>query len=242
MINKDIHKTLALYEDPGVTDFWWLNNGVTILGTGASVAGKELCIENVQIVNGLQTTETIYKYFTSGIKGEDERAILVKVILAADDDTRARIIKATNYQNTVDLSSLRGLDKIQRDIEDYFADHGWFYDRRKNYYKNLGKPADRIVSVPYLASAVNAVVLGDPTRSRKKRSRQLRDDQVYDEVFNPRWNFKVYLTALEITRIIENVLSTRRNVWNSPPIALVHYIAYVYTCRCLNKKNILQKR
>lgn len=72
--------------------------------------------------------------------------------------------------------SLRGLDKIQRDIEEFLFEHGWYYDRRKNLYKNQGKPAERIVSIPYLASAVRAIVLGDPAGSQKQRSRQLRDD------------------------------------------------------------------
>lgn len=235
-INKDIQMTLSRRESSGLTDFWWLNNGVTILGTNASIVGKELCIENVQIINGLQTTETIYRFFSENDHC-DERAILVKVILAADDETRARIIKATNYQNAVDLSSLRGLDKIQRDIEDFLADFGWFYDRRKNFYKNDGKPADRIVSVPYLASAVRAIALGDPAKSQKQRSRSLRDDSIYNQIFNHNWDLRVFLASLEITRAIELALRTRRNIWDSAPIALVHYIGYVFTCRCLQKIN-----
>ncbi len=235
LINRDIHSTLARRENPNVTDFWWLNNGVTILGTAASVVGKELCIENVQIVNGLQTTETIYRYFSEAPRDDDARAILVKVILAADDETRARIIKATNYQNTVDLASLRGLDKIQRDIEAFLADRGWFYDRRRNFYKNIEKPMDRIVSMPYLASAIRAIALGDPAKSPKQRSKSLRDEETYKQIFVPAWDLNVYLASLEITRSVEVALHTRRNVWDTPPISLVHFIGYVYTCKKLNK-------
>ncbi len=53
-VNSDIADTLLA---PGVVDFWWLNNGITILASGATVAGKALSIDNVLIVNGLQTTE-----------------------------------------------------------------------------------------------------------------------------------------------------------------------------------------
>lgn len=235
LINRDIHSTLARREKPDLADFWWLNNGVTIIGTGASIVGKELCIENVQIVNGLQTTETIHRYFSEAPRADDPRAILVKVILAADDDIRARIIKATNYQNTVDLASLRGLDKIQRDIEAFLGDHGWFYDRRKNLYKNIGKPMDRIVSMPYLASAVRAIALGDPAKSQKQRSKSLRDDDTYTQVFVSTWDLHVYLASLEITRAVETALQTRRNVWDSPPISLVHFIGFIYTCKRLGK-------
>lgn len=235
LINRDIHATLARKESPQNADFWWLNNGVTILATNASVVAKELRIENVQIVNGLQTTETIFKYFADHKGVADDRALLVKVILAADDDTRARIIKATNYQNTVDLASLRGLDKIQRDIEAFLADRGWFYDRRKNFYKNQGKPADRIVSMPYLASAVRAIALRDPARSQRQRSKSLRDDAVYSEVFDSSWDLGVYLASLEIIRAVESTLNTRRSIWDSPPIALVHFIGYVYVCEALER-------
>jgi hypothetical protein len=236
-INSDIQQTLERHESADQGDFWWLNNGVTILGTNASVAGKELCVENAQIVNGLQTTQTIYRYFTSESPVlDDRRAVLIKVILAADEAMRARIIKATNYQNTVDLASLRGLDKIQRDIEQFLFDHGWYYDRRKNYYKNQGKPAQRIISVPYLAAAVRAIALGEPARSQKQRSRSLRDDATYSQVFDPAWDLRVFLASLEVIRAIETTIHARRKVAvNDAPSAFVHYIGFVYACECLGK-------
>jgi hypothetical protein len=83
---------------------------------------KEILIENAQIVNGLQTTETLYRHFSNGGSLEDKRAI--KIIVAAEDEVRAQIIKATNYQSTIDLAQLRGLDKIQRDIDDFLLNHG----------------------------------------------------------------------------------------------------------------------
>lgn len=234
-ISRDIKETLQRQVPPSEEDFWWLNNGVTILATHATVAGKELSIENVQIVNGLQTTETIYQYYSAARIDADQRAILVKILLATEDETRARIIKATNYQNTVDLSSLRGLDKIQQDIEHFLADRGWYYDRKKNFYKNQGKPSERIISMPYLAAAVRAVALGDPARSPQQRARSLTDNDVYQQVFDPNWDLNVYLASLEITRAVEEVLHRRRGSGQTPPIALVHYIAYVYACSKLNK-------
>ncbi len=236
-VNRDIKATLERRTKASDEDFWWLNNGVTILATHAIVVGKELSLENVQIVNGLQTTATIYEHLSLARAYDDDRAILVKILLAGDDTTRARIIKATNYQNTVELSSLRGLDKIQQDIEHFLVDRGWYYDRRKNYYKNQGKPAEHIVPMPYLAAAVRAVALRDPATSQRQRSRSLRDDAVYAEVFNPRWDLRVYSASLEITRAVEAVLQDRRSVMETPPIALVHYVAYVYACETLGKSN-----
>lgn len=241
-VNRDIAATLSQDRpSAAVEDFWWLNNGVTMLCTDVAVAGKALSIENVQIINGLQTTETLYQTFRRrrGRAGDD-RAILVKIIAAADDDVRARIIKATNYQCAVDLSSLRGLDKIQRDIEQYLEDHGWFYDRRRNYFKNQGKPADRIVAVAYLASAIRAVALGDPASSQRKRARALRVDKVYSAVFDPNWDLKVFLVSLEIVHAVDVALQSQRtrkarSHLAQPPIRSVHFIAYVYVCLRLGK-------
>ena len=235
LVNRDIRSSLERHASPDTEDFWWLNNGVTILATHATVIGKELSLENVQIVNGLQTTETLHRYFADGGDLRDERAILLKIILTSDEDARARIIKATNYQSTVDLFSIRGLDKIQRDIEHFLADHGWFYDRRRNLYKNEGKPAERIVSIPYLAAAVRAVALGDPVRSGRQRARSLREDEVYEQVFNPKWDLRVFLASLEITHKIETVLQARKTIYETPPIALAHFVSYVYTCSRLGR-------
>jgi hypothetical protein len=111
-VNADIQQTLARNETFDQGDFWWLNNGVTILATGARVIARDVIVDNAQIVNGLQTTETISNYFAQRSSNIDDRSILIKIIVAADDDMRARIIKATNYQSSIDLSYLRGLDTI----------------------------------------------------------------------------------------------------------------------------------
>ena len=236
-VNNDIFETLKGGKEPSDEDFWWLNNGVTILTTSATPAGKALHLENVNIVNGLQTTETLYRYMSQGGKRNDQRAILIKIIVAAEDYNRARIIKATNYQNTVDLSSIRGLDKIQKDIDEFLFNHGWFYDRRKNFYKNEGRPADRIVSPPYLAASFRAIALCDPASGPRQRAKSLRDDLVYNQIFNDKIDLNVYLVCLEITRKVELTLLTRRKVLYSPPIALVHFISYMYACEMLGRKN-----
>jgi len=128
-VNEDILSTLRY---PGPSDFLVMNNGITILGTRASVTGKVLSIDDVQIVNGLQTTETVARYFREG--GDDEnRSVLVKVVVSQDASVRDEIIKATNNQTSIEHASLRATDKLQRDIEDIFEQHGGglHYERRR---------------------------------------------------------------------------------------------------------------
>ena len=61
-VNTDILKSLANADGP---NFWWLNNGITIIGTHAHIVGNSISIQNVQIVNGLQTSESIFNYFNN---------------------------------------------------------------------------------------------------------------------------------------------------------------------------------
>ncbi|WP_419836099.1 AIPR family protein [Endozoicomonas atrinae] len=136
-------------ENPGGEEFWWLNNGVTVLASEiAAPGGKELVIHNPEIVNGLQTSSEIHKFYSDNRdKLEPEtRDVLLRVIVPEDEETRDRIIRATNSQTPIPKSSLRATDQVHRHIEEYLKPRGLFYDRRKNYYKNEGKKPKDIIS------------------------------------------------------------------------------------------------
>lgn len=208
-VNSNIAETLR---ERTLVDFWWLNNGITILASSATVVGKILSLENVLIVNGLQTTETIFRVLREHPRPDDERAVLIKIIISTDDEVRARIIKATNYQNAVELASLRSLDQIQRNIEQYLFDHGWFYERRINLYRNQGKPGDRIVTIKQLGAAVRALAFRTP-RTATTRQRWLRDDNSYKEVFNSAWPLDLFLACANISRSVEISLRSKNISW-----------------------------
>ncbi|MBJ5210918.1 AIPR family protein, partial [Salmonella enterica subsp. enterica serovar Indiana] len=61
-VNTGIRLTL---QNMNSDDFWYLNNGVTIITPKAVSAGKQLTIEDPQIVNGLQTSHEIYRHFSN---------------------------------------------------------------------------------------------------------------------------------------------------------------------------------
>jgi hypothetical protein len=204
-VNKDIRKSL---ENEDTLDFWYLNNGVTILASRASIAGKIITLDDVQIVNGLQTTTTIYNYLSKNKSKwrNENRAVLIRIIVTQDPESRDRIIKATNNQIAIPTASLRALDRIQRDIEDYLLQFGWYYDRRKNYYKNLGKPLERIISIPYLAQSVMSIVLKEPDNARARPPSLIKHDNDYKRVFNENSGLDVYLVCIEIMKRIERFI------------------------------------
>jgi hypothetical protein len=194
-------------------DFWWLNNGITIIATAVNVAGKDISLENIQIVNGLQTTETIYEHFKKYGNVEDDRAVLVKIVVTQDPEVRDRIIKATNYQTGVELSSLRATEKIQRDIEEILLKENWYYDRRKNFHKNQGRPIQRIVSPVYLASCIVALAHKDPSRAARLRSKFMRIDEQYNAIFDPTLDIRIYPIVLNVLKTVEHSIVMQRSVW-----------------------------
>lgn len=199
-INSDIETTLATgTESP---DFWWLNNGVTMLASQATLTTPhELVIETPQIVNGLQTTEVIHRYFTKHVdrRSKESRSILVKVIVSPEDSARDRIVKATNYQNPVALAALRATDVVQKNIEQYLEKKGWYYDRRPGYHRNMGKPLDRIVSTSALGAAVWSLVYGNYSHIYK--TKWMRRDDLYHKVFFEGMHLDVYRIAIELFRV-----------------------------------------
>ena len=184
-VNVDIEESLNSANGP---DFWWLNNGVTILATSSIPLGKtgigtSIQLHDVQIVNGLQTTQSIHQHFRQGGKSLD-RKVLVKVVVSDDVAVRDKIIQATNNQNPVELAALNATDRIQRDIEQILERHDWYYERRKNYYKNIGKPIERFVTPLSLAVAVTAILKRSPNVAGSLRSKFMRNQASYESVFN----------------------------------------------------------
>jgi hypothetical protein len=180
-VNQDIQDSLS---NPSVEDFWWLNNGVTVIASNAMlITGKEMMITDPEIVNGLQTSTEIYRYFTQNPDKlqEDKRALLLRIIVPTADESRDRIIFATNNQTAIQKSSLRATDIIHRQIEMYFRSKDLYYDRRKNYYKNTGIKAAKIISVPFLSQCLIAVLLQSPNDSRARPSTLLTDDERYEK-------------------------------------------------------------
>lgn len=204
-VNDEIQQSL---KDKHPEDFWWLNNGITILATKASLSGKTLTIEDPQIVNGLQTSTEIFNFFSKNAVSNEDRKVLVRIIVPSEADSRDRIIKATNSQTAVQQASLRATDKIHRDIEEFLRPRGLYYDRRKNFYKNDGKPRDKIVGIPHLAQAVMAIVLKRPDTARARPSSLLKKNEDYEKVYSPDYPIQLYYVCAEAMRRVEAFLKS----------------------------------
>jgi hypothetical protein len=208
-VNDAIQKTLT---SKTFEDFWWLNNGITVIATQGTIVGKSITLEDPQIVNGLQTSTEIYHYFKDNPRTKDDRSILVRIIVTDNIASRDKIIKATNSQTAIPPASLHATDNVQRDIEDYFKLKGdLLYDRRKNYYKNLGYSRDRILSIPYLAQAVMAIAFREPDNSRGRPSSLLKNDRQYARIFSNKYSMVFYYNCAKIMKRVDKYIRSSQS-------------------------------
>lgn len=198
----DVNKKIkASVETATNEDFWWLNNGITIIAEDPKEVGKKLSIENVQIVNGLQTSFSI---FDNLIEEDENRSVLVKIIINSDKEITDNIIAATNSQNPVSPTLLRATEPIHRNIELYFSNKGYYYDRRKNYYKNQGKPSTKIFGIKFTAQSIETIIFGNPHTARSSPTSLLKKDPNYSRIFNDNTDFKAYLNCCLINKKVHS--------------------------------------
>lgn len=208
-VNKAIDSTLA--HDTG-EDFWWLNNGVTILASQTmQAAGGEVRMTDPRVVNGLQTSYAIFNYMSSlsGPK-EDERNLLVRVIVPETDETSNKIIMATNSQTQIAKTSLRGTDPIHLHIEMHMKQRGLYYDRRRNYYKNQGKKPEEIISISFLGQCLMTLLLAQPNQARARPSTILADEASYRRMFKDNGNLEIYYKAAKVGRTVFSIFERER--------------------------------
>lgn len=236
-VNSSIIKTLESASD---IDFWWLNNGVTILATEIiPVTSKSYSIQNPKIVNGLQTSTVLYNYYSKKVEKleSENRSILVRFIVPKDEEARDLIIFATNNQTSIPKSSLRVTDPIHTKIELFLKNKGLFYDRRKNYYKNQGKKVTEIISVSFLAQCLISIILKKTDYARARPSTLLTDDTTYTSLYNDNNPILAYYNAAKIGKVVQNII-WQRSLSSPEKNDILFCSIYAVTAKIVNKKTI----
>lgn len=227
-VNKSIASTLS---GDDKTEFWWRNNGITILACEASCPASTMTLEQPLIVNGLQTSHVLVQASEKGDLNPDrlEDRIIVRVIVSNDADVRDAVISGTNMQTAITPDSLHASDSLQNDIERYFLAHGWYYERRKNHYKNKSMPASKRVSMVFLAQAIMTLALGEPQTARARPTTLLTQAGGYERVFNDALDCDAYLVAVRIMKEVDAYLKTDRakQLFDDRTSAR-YYVALVY--------------
>lgn len=203
-VNRNISNTLDNDKD---IEFWWLNNGISILVSEiVPLPNKKLKLKDPQVVNGLQTTFSIANYVRENELESERRNVLIKIIKTVDSRIIDKVISATNSQTEVRPADLRATDDLQRDIEQYFLSQGYYYDRRKNYYKNQNKDRSKIFNIAKTAQYIETLLYRRPHAARSNPTTLLKSDEIYNRIFNYETNIDSYLKSCIIFKKIDSYI------------------------------------
>ena len=161
---------------------------------------------------------------------QDDRNILVRVIENTSSQSADKIIKATNSQTKIDKIYLHATETVHRNIEHALKGVDLYYDRRKNYYRNLHKPSARIITLPQLSQAVAAVYLQQPNDARARPTTVA--DKNYKTIFSNSYPIALYVKCAQIIRRVDEYMDTY-DLSSSEKNNLIFYIAMYATCRVL---------
>jgi hypothetical protein len=235
-VNKAIRNTL---ESPVSSEFWWLNNGITLLASKCSVVGNKLIVEKPEVVNGLQTSQEVFRHFKANPEKQDTRNVLVRVIVPPNEQSRSDIIRATNSQTPIDAISLHATDPIHFDIEEKLRLYQLFYERRKGEYRELRKPVDQIVSVQTLARSVIAILLLRPDDAYARPSKILKNEESYKLVFDTGHNRDLFVVCVLIQRQVDKFLTSLGDTVKDKRSIIKFYVAMAVACSLLRKTSKL---
>ena len=202
-VNKNIIETL---KNPIGIDFWWLNNGITITveDVEESKSANKIKLVNPQIVNGLQTSYSIYNFFSENSDKlvDEKRKVFIKILKVEqnNEDQELNIIVATNSQNEIRDKDIHANDTVQKNIEEYLKRYNKYYQRKDKYYTNRKIAKKDIIKLPEMAKYINTIFLKDPSYTRNNPGKLLTGIK-YKTIFqieNVNQNYERYYKAYEI--------------------------------------------
>jgi hypothetical protein len=183
-VNQSILETSSNDEESKL--FWCLNNGITLICDNFSVTripgNARIDVNNLQIINGCQTSVTLYNAMKRGILKENTE-VLLKIHATTDKEVIDKITIATNNQNPINLRDLRSNENIQIHYQKYIFDkYGYYYERKRNEFRSLKKDQKKkIIINEKMGQAYLAIGLKKPHQALGSKSDIFKDE--FDAVF-----------------------------------------------------------
>ena len=223
-VNEKIEETLI--KEP--EKFHFYNNGLTITTKEISDSenSKNFIISPVNIVNGCQTANSIFKVLQLASEDELKKVkVPVKVIVAQDKEYEDITIR-TNTQNGLDEKDLISIKNIQRELEEefeksVFLERKYFYKRQKSGETSSPLDADFIINIDDILRASFATLLLIPNKVSGYFDQTTLKyvEKIFDERF-----LKMYVILTALLKNIEEELEV-----NYPDfLRLKYHILYLY--------------
>lgn len=245
-INKNI-KESALSDDN--YKFFYFNNGVTMVCEDFKYQPKSrsplIEISNFQIVNGGQTIHATYDAFREDLEKIKNTNVLLRIYATRDYNLTQEIAEYTNSQNPVRNRDIRSNDYIQKLLEKELLKKGFFYERKKNFYRDQLRN-ERIDSEK-AGQVMMAFYLGLPGEAKNRRS--VIFGERYEEVFHDEINASYVLLPYKLFGFIEAQKINAKNeilrLEDETEIEFRSYILYasyylLFLLRFLAQKNRIE--
>ena len=246
-IDRDVEMTIN--NDPG--DFWYKNNGITIICDKYDVSGNEIKLWNFSVINGGQTTRKIFD--SSSVNAEKDFFLLCRIIVNPYSDPNEKqnfifeVAKATNSQKAIKPSDLKANNPEQTLFAAQMMANNVYYKTKRgteipSEYKTPNKNCD-LQKAGKLALAGMFLM---PGTSRNRPSIIFDEDKdFYDVIFNKKTNSIVaayladllyvdsYFDRVFISSFKEKTLSKDKNLFagncRTLCLAFVGFLAKYYS-------------
>lgn len=204
-INQNIYNSLI--DEP--TMFWYKNNGLSIVCERFEVkqmAGrKEIEITKPYIVNGGQTTKTIYNHYLEHKDNEEQLAplydasVIARIYQTTSEEQITDIVQGTNTQNKITMFDLKSTNSNLKKIKDYFKEN------------NVSLLISRDVEEEKMSLAINSDALlqlycslykGIPHKAKISIGKLVED--YYDDVYNTPNIHNELLNVFKIYQVIKS--------------------------------------
>ncbi|MFH1828725.1 MAG: AIPR family protein [Nanoarchaeota archaeon] len=174
-------------------NFWHFNNGVSIVCEDYKLDEEKniVNLDNIQIVNGCQTTSTLLVADRQYDILDDKVHILVRIIASHDKNFTDKITETTNSQAEIKTRDFRSNDEIQKQLENSINKiNGFMYIRKRGKEKSLSptqKRTKEIIDMELAAQTILAFILEKPSEAKSEKSfifTPKSESGYYDEIFN----------------------------------------------------------
>jgi len=206
-LTSDINSSILSSLDQNPESFWYLNNGVTAIadkinkkpiGLGHKNKSGYWDIENLKIVNGAQTTNSVYLFSKQANSKEklEEAYVTIKIISLKDasDDFSSKITIASNTQNKIESSDFISIDPKQEIIEEKFRSIG-----KKYVYKRGGKGEEDSITVQQLALtlALRSQNMSDVVQAKRNFGSLTDPNSIYYK--------KIFSEDFDVNEVFEDI-------------------------------------
>ena len=203
-VNKSMEA--ALRNTP--RDFWYFNNGVSIVCDSMSYVpiptqgdGRQrITLDNPSIVNGGQTTRTLVKAFKDDPPPQDAE-VLARIYSTQDQELAFNITQGTNLQNPIQFRDLCANNRIQDRVKSYFSNKEVLLQTKRG--ENAPTSTWKVVQNDTVMQAYLAIYHEQPHTAKSSKTSAFVNffDKVFEEN-NDRLPSQ-YFRAYELMRYVD---------------------------------------